>query len=87
MERSFDQDEVVMQPFDKTQFIRILRYLIPQKKAVAAAAVLMCISAVAAQFGPYFFKIAIDQAIPQRDPHAAARHHQKNENKPSREYF
>ncbi|HOB23138.1 MAG TPA: ABC transporter ATP-binding protein, partial [Bacillota bacterium] len=69
MERNFDRDEVVMQPFDRKQFLRLLGFLKPQKKGMAAALGLMCIAAVTAQLGPYLFKIAIDQAIPQRDFH------------------
>jgi ATP-binding cassette subfamily B protein len=67
MQRNFDKDEVVMKPFDRAQFMRLLRYLAPHKKAMAASIGLMCIAAVAAQFGPYFFKIAIDEGIPNRD--------------------
>lgn len=67
MQRNFDRDEVVMKPFNKEHFFRLLRYLAPHKQAMAAAIGLMCIAAVAAQFGPYFFKVAIDQAIPARD--------------------
>lgn len=67
MQRNFDKDEVVMKPFDRVQFMRLLRYLAPHKKAMAASIGLMCIAAVAAQFGPYFFKIAIDEGIPNRD--------------------
>lgn len=69
MQRNFDKDEVVMQPFDRAQFRRLLRYLAPYKKEMAVSIGLMCIAAVTAQFGPYFFKIAIDQGIPNRDFH------------------
>jgi ATP-binding cassette subfamily B multidrug efflux pump len=69
MQRNFDKDEVVMQPFDRAQFLRLLRYLVPHKKAMAASIGIMCIAAVTAQLGPYFFKIAIDEGIPNRDFH------------------
>lgn len=67
MQRNFDRDEVLMQPFSKEHFLRLLRYLTPHKKAMATAIGLMCIAAVAAQLGPYFFKVAIDDAIPKQD--------------------
>lgn len=63
----FSDDEPLRKPFDKDQFIRLLGYLGPFKKHLAAAFALMMIATLAGLAGPYIIKLAIDDYIAAAD--------------------
>ncbi|MCL4515320.1 MAG: ABC transporter ATP-binding protein/permease [Firmicutes bacterium] len=68
MGRSYDEEEEALtRPFDRKQFLRLLRYLAPHKWRVALTFLLVSLAAASNQATPYLMKLAIDTYIPARD--------------------
>jgi len=63
----YDVDEDLSKEFDAASVLRMLRYLGPHKRRVAAAVGLMIVAALVSLLGPYATKIAIDDCIPAGD--------------------
>lgn len=63
----YDIDEELDTKFDINQFKRLLSYIKPFRKKVAAIVLLMLTSSVLALLGPYLAKVSVDEKIPQRD--------------------
>jgi ATP-binding cassette subfamily B protein len=63
----YDVDEDLSREFDAASVLRMLRYLGPHKRGVAAAVALMIVAALVSLLGPYATKIAIDEYIPRGD--------------------
>ena len=72
MTAAYHEEEALGKPIDAALMRRLLRYLRPYaRKTVAAVAMLLALAFLQLA-GPYFTKIAIDQAIPARDLHLIA---------------
>jgi ATP-binding cassette, subfamily B, multidrug efflux pump len=63
----YDVDEDLSKEFDAKAVFRMLRYLRPYRARVIAAVILMVVAALVSLLGPYLFKIAIDDCIPNKD--------------------
>ena len=62
----FFEDEEIIEVEGNTLW-RILAYLKPYKAKIGLALVLVVVTAIAAQIGPYLVKVAIDEYIPRKD--------------------
>jgi ATP-binding cassette, subfamily B, multidrug efflux pump len=67
-----DDDPVAPQTYDWTLFVRLLAYLRPYKKEVAAAFLLIVAMAGLDLVGPYLTKVAIDRHIAKGDAEGLA---------------
>ena len=63
----YDMDEEIKQKGSIKSFLRISKYLKPQKKVISIAAVLLALDAILSLVNPYFIKIAIDDCIPKNN--------------------
>jgi ATP-binding cassette subfamily B protein len=63
----YDVDEDLSKEFDAKAVLRMLGYLRPYRARVAAAVALMIVAALVSLLGPYLFKIAIDDCIPNKN--------------------
>lgn len=54
------EDEALERPFEVSQFLRLLQYLAPYRKQLAAMLLLMAVASACGLLGPYILKIAID---------------------------
>ena len=63
----YDIDEVMEDHFDLGQLKRLGRYVIPYKKDMALAAVLMLSSSALTMLIPRFFMTVMNDLIPNRD--------------------
>lgn len=64
---TFDQDEELMQEFNWDYYQRLGSYILPYKKPLLKTLLVIIIANLAGMLGPYFTKIAIDEAIPKQD--------------------
>lgn len=64
---TFDQDEELMQKFNWDYYQRLGSYILPYKKPLLKTLLVIIIANLAGMLGPYFTKIAIDEAIPKQD--------------------
>lgn len=64
---TFDQDEELMQEFNWDYYQRLGSYILPYKKPLLKTLFVIIIANLAGMLGPYFTKIAIDEAIPKQD--------------------
>lgn len=64
---TFDQDEELMQEFNWAYYQRLGSYILPYKKPLLKTLLVIIIANLAGMLGPYFTKIAIDEAIPKQD--------------------
>jgi ATP-binding cassette subfamily B protein len=64
---TFEQDEEDESGIRAHYVLRLLGYLKPYGRSVAAAVALMFLAAILSLAGPYLIKLAIDVAIPSRD--------------------
>ncbi|HZJ56985.1 MAG TPA: ABC transporter ATP-binding protein [Clostridia bacterium] len=60
-------DEKLEKPFNREQFVRLLRYMKPFTKQIIVTLILMIVAAVSGLLGPYFLQIAIDDYIEVAD--------------------
>jgi len=58
-----DEEEAVERPFDGTMFVRLLTYVLPYKRLLAIAIVVLFIGTFTSLAIPYLTKVAIDQDI------------------------
>jgi ATP-binding cassette subfamily B multidrug efflux pump len=63
----FDVDEELTTSFNYGYVKRISKYMIPHKKAMTYALVIMIVSSLATLLGPYLIKDALDNRIPNKD--------------------
>ena len=63
----YDVDEIIEEQFDVRQLLRLGKYVVPYKKKMILAAVLMLSSSALTMLIPIFFMRVIDQCIPNRD--------------------
>lgn len=63
----FDVDETLEKPFDKNQFIRIIRYIKPYKNKMLLALLIMVVSTLLSLFGPLILSQAIDEGMMNKD--------------------
>lgn len=63
----YDIDEDLSKEFDANAVLRMLSYLKPHRSRVLIAVGLMIIASLVSLLGPYLFKIAIDDCIPNKD--------------------
>jgi ATP-binding cassette, subfamily B, multidrug efflux pump len=63
--RYFEDEEI--DTISGSSLLRLLKYLKPHKRAVGISLVLVVITAIAAQIGPYLVKIAVDVYMPAAD--------------------
>lgn len=63
----FDVDEELDEEFNAATIRRLLTYILPHRKKVLFAVAMMLLSSAASLTGPYFVKIALDSAIPQKN--------------------
>jgi len=63
----FDVDEELDEEFNAATIRRLLTYILPHHKKVLFAVAMMLLSSAASLTGPYFVKIALDSAIPQKN--------------------
>ncbi len=61
----YDIDEDLQRTFNAAQLRRVLSYVKPYKKKLALTLLLMVVASLAALFGPFIIKTAIDREIPQ----------------------
>ncbi len=64
---TFDQDEYLDQAFDFNQLKRIIGYITPYKGTVLKALLVVMVSTMGNLVTPLFFKVVIDDYIPQKD--------------------
>ncbi len=64
----FDIDEELQPQFNPHYVKRLLGYLRPYGRGVSVAILLMVTAALVSLAGPYLIKLAIDDAIPKKDP-------------------
>ncbi|MCI5649329.1 MAG: ABC transporter ATP-binding protein [Fusicatenibacter sp.] len=63
----YDVDEIIEESFDIGQLKRLGTYLVPHKKKMITAAVLMLSSSALTMLIPRFFMEVLDQCIPEQD--------------------
>ena len=63
----YDVDEIYEEHFDLGQLKRLGRYVIPYKKDMFIAAVLMLSSSAATMLIPRFFMTVMNETIPNKD--------------------
>lgn len=63
----YDTDETLETKFDITQVKRLAKYLIPHKKKLAITIFFMLSASAISMLVPQFFRILIDEAIPNSD--------------------
>lgn len=74
MSRPLDDDEKeIVNEIDRNQFLRLLKYLHPQRKRAAWVFFLMAVIAAAGLVGPYLMGLAIDRYILRGDLQGLAR--------------
>ena len=61
------EEEVLGKAYDSRLMARLLRYLGPYKRQVAAAVGFLMLAAALAMVGPYLTKVALDEAVPRGD--------------------
>lgn len=70
----YDVDEIIEEQFDVHQLLRLGKYVVPYKKKMILAAVLMLSSSALTMLIPIFFMRVIDQCIPNRDMNGIIRY-------------
>lgn len=70
----YDVDEIIEEQFDIHQLLRLGKYVVPYKKKMILAAVLMLSSSALTMLIPIFFMRVIDQCIPNRDMNGIIRY-------------
>lgn len=70
----YDVDEIIEEQFDVRQLLRLGKYVVPYKKKMILAAVLMLSSSALTMLIPIFFMRVIDQCIPNRDMNGIIRY-------------
>lgn len=70
----YDVDEIIEEQFDIRQLLRLGKYVVPYKKKMILAAVLMLSSSALTMLIPIFFMRVIDQCIPNRDMNGIIRY-------------
>lgn len=63
----YDVDEVMEERFDVHQLLRFARYVLPYKKKMILAGVLMLSSSALTMLIPRFFMNVLDECVPQKD--------------------
>jgi len=63
----FDVDEELIEEFNFGQVKRLFAYIKPYKKQLILTVLVMLVASVTAFTGPYLIKIALDEAIPERN--------------------
>jgi ATP-binding cassette, subfamily B, multidrug efflux pump len=63
----YDIDEDLSKEFDAHAVLRMLSYLRPHRRRVLMAVGLMIVASLVSLLGPYLFKVAIDDCIPNKD--------------------
>ena len=61
------EEEVLGKAYDSRLMARLLRYLGPYKRQVAAAVGFLMLASALAMVGPYLTKVALDEAVPRSD--------------------
>ena len=61
------EEEVLGKAYDSRLMARLLRYLGPYKRQVAAAVGFLMLASALAMVGPYLTKVALDDAVPRSD--------------------
>ena len=61
--RVLDDEDLLESNFDGKLFTRFLRYILPYKKNMIIAILMMCIGSVCSLAGPFFIRLAIDNNI------------------------
>lgn len=61
------EEEVLGKAYDSRLMARLLRYLGPYRRQVAAAVGFLMLAAALAMVGPYLTKVALDEAVPRGD--------------------
>ena len=61
------EEEVLGKAYDSRLMARLLRYIRPYKLQVGVAIALLMVASALAVVGPYLTKIALDEAIPDRN--------------------
>lgn len=64
---TFDQDEELSQEFNWADYKRLGTYVLPYKKPLMKTLFVIILANLAGMIGPYFTKVAIDEAIPNGD--------------------
>ncbi len=66
-------DDILGKAYDPKITRRLLGYLRPYRRNIAAALALMTVATGAVVLGPYFVKLAVDEGVAARDPAALGR--------------
>ncbi|MFD1431902.1 ABC transporter ATP-binding protein [Lacticaseibacillus yichunensis] len=64
---TFDEDEELQETFNWSYYRRLGRYLVPYLTKLALVLGTLILGSLAGTLGPYLTKVAIDQAIPQKN--------------------
>ena len=64
---TYDKDEELLQEFNWSYYKRLGVYIVPYKKALLKTLLIIIFANIAGMIGPYFTKLAIDEAIPNKD--------------------
>ena len=64
---TYDKDEELLQEFNWSYYKRLGFYIVPYKKALLKTLAVIIFANMAGMIGPYFTKLAIDEAIPNKD--------------------
>ncbi|MDF0478731.1 ABC transporter ATP-binding protein/permease [Vagococcus sp. PNs007] len=64
---TYDKDEELLQEFNWSYYKRLGVYIVPYKKALLKTLAVIIFANIAGMIGPYFTKLAIDEAIPNKD--------------------
>ena len=64
---SFQEEEALGKAYDARLMRRLLQYLQPYKWQVAPAVLILLVSSLLHIVGPWLTRIAVDEAIPDRD--------------------
>lgn len=70
----YDVDEIIEERFDVHQLLRLGKYVIPHKRKMLLAAVLMLSASALTMLIPIFFMRVIDECIPERDMNGIIRY-------------
>ncbi|WP_086347780.1 ABC transporter ATP-binding protein [Candidatus Enterococcus clewellii] len=63
----FDEDETLKEEFNWGHYKRVAAYIQPHKQAIGKVLLAIIVANVLGMLGPYFTKLAIDEALPQKN--------------------
>jgi ATP-binding cassette, subfamily B, multidrug efflux pump len=67
MKNRYFEDEVIKKGMSKAHYRRLFTYLLPYKKDIIFATIVILITGVLASVGPFLMKVAFDDVLPEKD--------------------